>query len=77
MIVAPKANAWSDLAPGMWYRTAMKDGTRTAWFRCANGHYGALTDHEVARDGTVSPSVECPEKECTFHETVRLEDWEP
>lgn len=77
MIVAPRANAWSDLAPGFWYRTLMKDGTRTAWFRCPNGHYGTLTDHEIAADGTVSPSVACPEPGCTFHDMVKLDGWTP
>ena len=31
--------------------------------------------HQVAPDGTVSPSYLCPHKPCTFHEWVRLEGW--
>jgi hypothetical protein len=30
--------------------------------------------HEIAADGTVTPSVEC--FECDWHETITLEDWE-
>ncbi len=44
-------------------------------FRCANGHGGTLPDHEVAEDGTVTPSVVCPEPSCDFHEHVRLMGW--
>jgi DNA-directed RNA polymerase subunit RPC12/RpoP len=32
-------------------------------------------DHEVADDGTVTPSMDCPE--CAFHEFVKLKDWRP
>lgn len=46
------------------------------WFTCPNGHLGKL-DHEIADDGTVSPSVACPVEGCGFHELVKLEDWTP
>ena len=41
---------------------------------CPKGHIGQL-DHTIAEDGTVSPSVVCPESGCGFHEYVRLEGW--
>jgi hypothetical protein len=42
---------------------------------CSNGHRGALDDHVIADDGTVSPSVVCPEKGCGFHDHIQLEGW--
>jgi len=41
---------------------------------CFNGHTYRL-DHEITVDGTVQPSVDCPEDGCDFHEFVRLECW--
>ena len=35
----------------------------------------AQIDHEVASDGTVSPSLECPYTGCGFHDNGRLEGW--
>lgn len=47
---------------------------------CPNGHNCAIgvpgiTRHTIASDGTVNPSVVCPEDGCGFHEFVRLEGW--
>jgi uncharacterized Zn finger protein len=30
-------------------------------------------DHDVAEDGTVTPSLDCPS--CAFHEHVKLKGW--
>jgi len=46
-----------------------------ATMTCANGHVLTLQGHAIHRDGTVSPSVVCPEKGCPFHEYVRLANW--
>jgi hypothetical protein len=46
-----------------------------ATMSCSNGHALTLQGHAVDRDGTVSPSVVCPEKGCPFHAYVRLVDW--
>jgi hypothetical protein len=35
----------------------------------------AMLDHDVAPDGTVTPSVECAKEGCSFHENVRLLGW--
>lgn len=59
--------------PRWW--PAKVDGKDTARLVCPNGHFGLLDDHAVAQDGTVSPSVQCPEEGCDFHEEVRLEGW--
>lgn len=63
------------LTPGTW------NGGQTPIFRavafcCPNGHIGGLSDHEIAPDGTVSPSVVCPEPGCDFHEFIKLEGWQ-
>lgn len=56
----------------------LKEGDkRSASFICPNRHYGVLLDHDIAPDGTVSPYVVCPEKECEFHDYIKLVGWEP
>ena len=42
---------------------------------CSNGHEGSLDDHTIAGDGTVTPSVVCPEKKCGFHDHIQLAGW--
>ncbi|MCP6719720.1 MAG: hypothetical protein KJI72_00120 [Patescibacteria group bacterium] len=39
------------------------------------GGTAGLHDHEIADDGTVNPSVQCPYEGCKFHEYIRLKDW--
>ena len=54
----------------------LKDGDkRSASFICPNRHHGVLLDHEIAPDGTVTPSVVCPEDGCEFHDYLKLEGW--
>lgn len=62
-------------APGWWPTPQDNRGSRSVWFRCPNGHVGTLWVHEIAPDGTVSPSVACPNPECSFHDSIRLENW--
>lgn len=69
--------------PPLTWRPLFLDTThlrKSASFVCSNGHDGALLDHEIASDGTVTPSVVCngiPDGEgCDFHEMVKLEGWE-
>jgi hypothetical protein len=42
---------------------------------CPDGHVLTLRQHSVAEDGTVMPSVVCPNYECRFHGYVRLVGW--
>lgn len=42
--------------------------------RCPRGHNHKLY-HDIAADGTVWPSVDCPTPECDFHTNVKLEGW--
>jgi hypothetical protein len=47
----------------------------TAMLSCPNGHIASLRDHEIAVDGTVTPSVVCPWDGCNFHQSLRLLEW--
>ena len=69
------ANA-GPMSPLRW-RTVHLDGRPQQAVCCANGHAAFLDDHEIAADGTVSPSLVCPEDGCDFHEFVKLEGWMP
>ncbi len=58
--------------------TGEPGGTRTsATFVCGNGHFGSLDGHEIGPDGAVTPSVECPEPGCGWHQDIRLNGWPP
>lgn len=60
-------------APCGWWRT--QDGeVMLACPKC--GQAGSLADHQVAPDGSVSPSVECPQANC-FHGYVVLQEYQP
>ncbi len=54
---------------------AFLDDHRTARAVCPNGHVALLTDHEIADDGTVTPSVVCDQGVCDWHEDIQLMDW--
>lgn len=32
-------------------------------------------EHDISADGVVHPSVECPDGDCDFHDTVILVGW--
>jgi len=61
-----------------WARRVI-DGKVTAEIACPScGGFGSLANHEIAADGTISPSLVCPwskELGCTFHEHGWLKDW--
>lgn len=59
------------VAKGHWHRYV-----NSVWIRCPKCSYAAALDHEIAADGTVTPSVECPSG-CGFHDAVKLADWVP
>lgn len=44
--------------------------------KCPRGHIGSLDEHSIQADGVVSPSVDCDNQDCDFHEHVRLDDWD-
>ncbi len=66
-------NVWLD--PLMYSVARLESGGATAMMACSNGHVASLSDHEIAADGSVTPSVVCPETGCDFHEYVKLNGW--
>lgn len=62
-----KAGTWRYLSNGE---------VQSASFTCPKcGLPGTLEDHDIDIDGTVAPSVECPDEKCGFHDRIRLIDW--
>lgn len=65
----PQPGAWRLIAPSM--RHIFK-----AIVNCPQCNKDApLREHEIAEDGTVSPSLVCPMVNCDYHEKVKLDDW--
>jgi hypothetical protein len=63
--------------PGTWKALQNIRKGLSATFACPKCHMvGSLSDHEIAPDGTVTPSVVCPNEACDFHEYIQLEGWE-
>jgi hypothetical protein len=59
---------------GTW-TYVIRDGVRIVLLCCPECEsVGDLTDHGVAVDGTVNPSVDC--HRCPFHENIKLDDWQ-
>lgn len=59
-----------------WWRIT-SDGKETARAVCPScGVSGSLEDHEIADDGTVSPSLVCATEGCGFHAFVTLAGWQ-
>jgi hypothetical protein len=50
-------------------------GGVSARLTCPRCGLDAELDHQIAADGTVTPSVECPTEGCGWHEHVKLKDW--
>lgn len=65
---------------GTWRGVKLTDqaGRRSATASCPDcGQTASLSGHEIAKDGTVNPSVVCPNANCNFHQFVKLEGWTP
>lgn len=66
--------------PGTWkpieeMESPGLESAPTATFACPKcGVVGTLDEHEIRGDGTVTPSVVCP-NDCGFHDMVVLEGW--
>ena len=58
-----------------WKRITL-DGQETARVTCPECKHEAILDHEIAADGTVTPSLDCPTDGCGFHEHVVLAGWQ-
>lgn len=63
-------------SPGMWKRWQGPGGKVSAIISCPHcGGIGVLTDHHIDLAGGVTPSVQCPDKDCGWHEYVKLMNW--
>lgn len=56
-----------------WFPVKLPGGGQTARLYCSKGHSGLLSDHTIAHDGAVMPSVQCTE--CDYHHHIKLEQW--
>lgn len=64
--------------PLTWQKvTELPSMARVVWAVCGNGHRAMLDDHVISADGSVTPSLVCPEPGCGWHENVKLEGWTP
>ena len=73
LFVPPGKDRWPE--PGKYSATkSMDDGSRSAIFACPDCDVVAkLSDHTIAENGEVSPSVVC---DCGFHRFITLQDWD-
>lgn len=63
-------------AAGTW-RPVQYDGKWTARAWCPRcGISAVLDDHEIAADGSVTPSLVCPGFACDFHAFAELVGWD-
>ena len=76
MIEATRAKGPFEMEPHQWLPVKTPSGPK-ATFTDTKGHEGLLTDHDIAADGTVTPSVVCTEEDCGFHDWVKLVGWAP
>mgnify|MGYP001576936534 CR=1 FL=1 len=74
-VLVIKRNLCGHFEPLTWHPVLL-DSRLTAELACNHGHSGLLSDHDIAEDGTVSPSVVCTSPGCGFHESVKLDGWE-
>ena len=87
MIDVPRSTTpAAERQPPLTWRPVQMPTGRSASFVCSNGHDGTLLDHEIAADGTVTPSVVCDgipawptrgiaAEGCDFHDHLRLVGW--
>ena len=67
----------SRLTKGNWDRFEHLPGKRTAAIACPMcDHLFSVVNHQITADGSCSPSVVCPHRDCTFHQFVQLLGWE-
>lgn len=87
MLKVPKGESSEQKGP--WWRPLKVEHGISAWMRGPCQHYFMLTEHIIEVDGTVKPSVVCPEiikdmpennavlcPKCGFHDCVILEGWD-
>lgn len=73
MLSIPKSTAkkGEPMKAGTW-----SGGNPSADLCCLKcGGIGSLRSHSIDNIGRVSPSVDCPRADCTFHDYVQLAGW--
>lgn len=62
---------------GTWQLDWRKSRPNSATVICPEcGWLAGLDDHTIRADGSVRPSVVCPNPACTWHVFIQLEGWE-
>lgn len=64
-----------ELQPGTW--NLWSTGKRRVLFACPLCGDVGLLNHEISDEGIVTPSVQCPSLNCTFHDMIKLLGWVP
>ena len=75
MIEVPRSR--ESFRKGTYRIVTTEAGNRHVLLCCPGCGAGGFLDHEIAADGTVTPSVVCPSGACDWHQMVRLKEWEP
>jgi hypothetical protein len=71
-LTIPRTDAKGACGPA--WRPLKKGDGWTAMLVCPEGHESTLSGHQIAHNGTVSPSAECPD--CKWHVCqLSLADW--
>lgn len=73
-VAVPKCAPLDFCRPGPWWSPL--SGELSPMIKCPNDHKAFLTRHDIAADGSVSPSVVCPDDTCTWHVYVKLTGWD-
>jgi len=77
LLIIPR-DLTGDFPRGTW-RLTKRDGFYVANFSCprcgARGGLGHGTNHTIADDGSVSPSVVCDDAACGYHDFIKLDGW--
>jgi hypothetical protein len=70
-----RASSPGERRPGTWWPWLAGESQRvTVW--CGACGRSATIDHDIAADGTVTPSLMCPYDGCGWHVFARLEGWQ-
>ncbi len=65
-----------DEKPGTWTELLTVDKFRSANINCPKcNRVATLIRCSIDSEGIVTPSIICPNLDCSFHEMVKLEGW--
>ena len=57
------------------WRSWNHKGTKYIFVVCPGCGSEYRLDHDISAEGVVSPSLECPGGDCSFHDTIILVGW--